>query len=174
MCCLGSTDLGGIVACARSEHREVPDAHIVAVPIRIIASLVLLMTPQTASAARPPVEVRVSDVYAVEGDVDNSPAIILMTLSRAATQVRIATPQSVPVTVGYRVVADGTAMAHDDLPVGTGTVTIQPGDRSEPITVAVRADTTPEPDETYQVRLTSTTLGAIQRDIGMGTILDDD
>ena len=71
--------------------------------------------------------------------------------------------------------SDGSAVAGDDYPSTTGTVTLAPGVTTATFTVPTTDDTADEPDETLTVSATGSTgtIGDIS-DIGTGTIEDDD
>jgi len=77
------------------------------------------------------------------------------------------------VSVSYRTV-DGTARAKSDYSAASGTLTFQPGVWSQTITIAVKSDRTPEPDETFTVELFNVFGGFIDDAVATGTILNDD
>jgi hypothetical protein len=68
----------------------------------------------------------------------------------------------------------GTATSGTDFLAGTGTVTIPAGANSTSFTVAVRGDTTVEPDESFTVALSHVVGATLGRTTGVGTILNDD
>jgi hypothetical protein len=57
--------------------------------------------------------------------------------------------------------SDGSATAGSDYVAGTGTLTFAPGETAKTFTVTILGDTTPEPDETVQLALSSPTGGAV-------------
>ena len=78
-----------------------------------------------------------------------------------------------PITVHYAT-ADGSATAGSDYTAASGDVTIPAGQTSATITVAVKGDRLPEPNETFVVNLSSPTNASIADGQGMGTILDNE
>ncbi len=87
--------------------------------------------------------------------------------------VSLSNPSYQTITVDYAT-ADGTAAAASDYTAITGTVTLNPGDTSKPITVSVNGDTTGEFDETFFINLSGPTNATIADSQGQGTILNDD
>jgi hypothetical protein len=77
------------------------------------------------------------------------------------------------VTVGYRTV-DGTAHSNADYVSATGTATIQAGSQVGQILISVVGETIAEPNETFEVRLSSPTIAVVEDSVGIGAILDDD
>jgi len=77
------------------------------------------------------------------------------------------------VTVNFAT-ADGSAFAGSDYVATSGTLTFAPGTTTQPVTVNVIGDTTPEPNETFFVNLSSPTNATIATGTGTGTILNDD
>lgn len=106
----------------------------------------------------------VDDVSVTEGDSGTVPATFTVTLAPPSTR---------PVTVGFTTV-NGTALAPGDYTAAAGTVTFEPGQTSQPVTVDVRADLVDEPGETFSVVLGTPVGAAIADGLGAGTILDDD
>src|SRR5262249_28052775 len=70
--------------------------------------------------------------------------------------------------------ADGTAVAPGDYQAGSGTLTFNPGQTSQPVTIQVVGDTIDEQNETLTVSLSNPTNAIIARGTGLGTIADDD
>jgi len=97
--------------------------------------------------------------------------------------VSLSSASSTPVTVAIAT-ADGTALGNSPAPSNTkeidynsasGTITFAAGETSRVVTVVVKQDAVVEPDETFNVVLSSptgATLGA--NSTGIGTILNDD
>ena len=77
------------------------------------------------------------------------------------------------VTVGWAT-SNGTAVAGEDYVADSGTLTFNPGQTSQPISVTVNGDTTSEPDETFTVTLSSPNGATIADGEGTGTITNDD
>jgi hypothetical protein len=99
-----------------------------------------------------------------EGDSATKNADFTVTLSSAAITT---------ITVNYAT-SDGTASAPGDYTAGSGTLTFSPGDTSKTISVPVVGDTVPEPDETFNVDLSTPSGATISDGHGVGTIVDDD
>src|SRR5262249_512272 len=70
--------------------------------------------------------------------------------------------------------ADGTAVAGSDYTAAGGTLTFAPGETTKTVTVAVRGDTSDEPNETFFVYLSNPSGAPIADGQGVGTITDDD
>lgn len=67
----------------------------------------------------------------------------------------------------------GTATAGQDYVAADGTLTFSPNDTSKQITVLINGDTLDEPDETFNIVLSSADA-QVSASPGVGTILDDD
>ncbi|HEV3364608.1 MAG TPA: Calx-beta domain-containing protein, partial [Acidimicrobiia bacterium] len=91
-------------------------------------------------------------------------ATLVISLSEASTQ---------PVTVEYETV-DGSAVAGEDYGPKEGSVTIPPGSTSATVTVRVKGDVVPEPDEVFYVLLSEPTNAVLSDLQGAVTIVDDD
>ncbi len=103
--------------------------------------------------------------YATEGNDGTSPADFTVFLSGA---------YDLPVTINYST-ADGTATASADYGAASGTLTFAPGQTSLPLSVAVFGDRLGEPDETFQVKLsTPNSYAQVVYDTGVATIVDDE
>ncbi|HEX3146257.1 MAG TPA: Calx-beta domain-containing protein [Pyrinomonadaceae bacterium] len=105
-----------------------------------------------------------STFRATEGNSGTKVFTIPVTLSNASVQT---------VSVNYTT-ADGTATAGSDYVATSGTLTFTPGTTSLPINVTVNGDTTIEPDETFQVRLTNVVNGFLSMAQSTVTIANDD
>jgi len=77
------------------------------------------------------------------------------------------------VTVNWAT-ANGTALAGSDYTAASGTVTFDPGETTQPVSVSLLNDGTSEADETFVVNLSSPGNATILDASGTGTILDDD
>ena len=108
--------------------------------------------------------ISIDNVAIQEGNSGTSNALFPLTLSAASDQ---------PVTVKYTT-ADGTARAGSDYTATSGTVTFNPGQTSQTISVIVQGDTIVEPQESFLVRLSDPTNGSLANSEGTGTIINDD
>ena len=107
----------------------------------------------------------INDVSVTEGNSGTVNANFTVTLSPASDD---------NVTVAYAT-ANGTATQPGDYTPTLGTLTFAPGDTTKTVSVAVKGDTTIEPDETFFVNLSAPTGGATLGDAqGQGTIINDD
>jgi uncharacterized protein len=70
--------------------------------------------------------------------------------------------------------ADGTATAGSDYVANSGTATIAEGATSTTVAITINGDTTPEPNETFFVRISAATGATISDNEGIGTIQNDD
>ena len=88
--------------------------------------------------------------------------------------VWLSTPATETLTVDFTTV-DGSAIAGWDYVPVSGTLTFNPGDTSQTITVEVIGDFEPEGDETFYVNLGNNSGNTlIQQAWGAGTIVDND
>lgn len=87
--------------------------------------------------------------------------------------VSLSSPSSKPITV-YATTNPGTASAGTDYTSAAQLVTFAPGTTTQPVTVTVNDDLADEPNETYELDLSSPTNATIADGVGIGTILDDD
>ena len=110
------------------------------------------------------VEVSISDTSVAEGDVGNVNAVFNVQLSRASDS---------PVVVDFRV-DDGTATSGEDYLPDQGQIVFAAGQTSKTIEVAVIGDSDPEPDEFFEVALSSVSGAVLESDRATGTILNDD
>lgn len=112
---------------------------------------------------KPLPELRINDASGTEVDYYNSSATLTVSLTPAGTE---------PVTVVWATIA-GTASPSDYV-YANGTLTFEPGDTSEEITVLLRGDTIDEANETFAVRLSSAQGATIADEDGTVTIIDND
>jgi len=105
----------------------------------------------------------INDVAAVE-----SAGTLVLTVS-------LTNPTTTSVSVKFAT-ANGTARAgkNSDYTAATGTLSFAPGETTKTIAIAIRNDTTIEPNETFFVNLSSAIGTTISDAQGIGTILDDD
>ena len=106
----------------------------------------------------------INDVSLAEGNSGTSNANFTVSLSAASGQT---------VTVNYAT-SDGSATAGSDYTATSGTLTFTPGQTTRPVAVTVQGDTTLEPNETFNVALSSPTNATIGDGAGIGSILNDD
>ena len=109
-------------------------------------------------------DISISNAAVTEGNSGTTAATFNVTLASPAAQT---------VTVQYAT-ANGTATQPADYTQKSGTVTFTPGDTSEQVTVDVKGDTVDEPNETFDVNLSSGVNATIADGNGVGTINDDD
>jgi hypothetical protein len=109
--------------------------------------------------------VTIGDVAATEGDSGTKSFVFQLQLDKASsksTSVRYST-------------ANGTATAGSDYVAKTNQlVTFPAGTTSKNVTIAVKGDTTAEPNEAFSVKLSSPVRMKISDGTGVGTIQNDD
>ena len=81
-------------------------------------------------------------------------------------------PSSTPVTLGYQIVDITTTAGQDYTGPTSGTFTLPSWQAGTTLAIPLVNDGVSEPDETFQVRLTSSSIGAVISDTGIGTIRD--
>jgi Bacterial Ig domain/Calx-beta domain/Nidogen-like len=108
--------------------------------------------------------VSIDDVTVAEGNDGTSSVSFSLTLSAAAGR---------PVSVSWAT-ADATALAGSDYVSSSGTVTFPAGTTSEGVSVQIIGDTTDEPDESFQVDLSSPVHATLARSAGTATLQNDD
>lgn len=81
-------------------------------------------------------------------------------------------PSSVPITVSYQIVNVTAAAGQDFTGATSGTVTIPAWKPAASFSVPLLNDGLLEPDETFQVRLTGSSIGGDITDVGLVTIRD--
>ncbi len=112
----------------------------------------------------------VGDVAVTEGDVGTVDAVFTITLSVAIES---------PVTVDW-VTENGTAAGGAtcggavDFVARSGTATVNPGDLTTTVAIAVCGETLEESDESFYLNLLNPTGAALLDPQGKGTIVDDD
>jgi hypothetical protein len=75
-----------------------------------------------------------------------SPATLMVTLNKTSTK-------TVTVKWATNDLSPASAVAGQDYTPNTGTVTFNPGQTSQPVSIAIAKDSSTEPDETFQVKL---------------------
>jgi parallel beta-helix repeat protein len=114
--------------------------------------------------AAPVPSLSISDVSVTEGHSGAVSAVFNVTLSAASTQA---------VTAAFSTTS-GTALAPSDYTAASGTLSFPAGTVSRTVTVAVVGDTTVEPNETFNVDLSSIVGATLLDGRGVGTIVNDD
>jgi hypothetical protein len=110
--------------------------------------------------------VSINNVSLAEGNAGTTNFVFTVTLSQASNVI-------VKVDFATANVAGG-ATAGSDYTAQTGTLTFNPGDLTQNITIAVNGDTANEPDEQFKVNLSNAQNVNITPGGGTGTILNDD
>ena len=116
-------------------------------------------TPDNNSA-----EISIADAAIVEGNNGNTSLEFTVSLSQPINQVA---------TTNYSTF-DGSALAGEDYVATSGSLTFQPGETSQTISVDIIGDTVDEEDETFIVGLSNAEGVAIANLEATGTITDDD
>src|SRR6185503_2076275 len=109
-------------------------------------------------------QLTVGDVTVHEGDSGFTSIDVPIRLSAASGLV---------VTVAFTT-ADGTATSPADYLSAAGTATIPAGATQHMVTLQVRGDGVDEPDESFELRLSTATNATIADGAGSVTIIDDD
>ena len=111
----------------------------------------------------------VNDVTANEGNSGTTPFTFTITRNGGATL-----NQSIQYQTGNGTALAGACPANDYNAVSPTTVTFAPADVTKTVAVNVCGNTTPEPNETFFVNLSSASSGTIIDAQGIGTITNDD
>jgi hypothetical protein len=111
-----------------------------------------------------PVVLAVADASVLERDRGTSKVAVAVTLSQNSNAV---------VTVNYAT-SNGTALAPSDYTATSGTLTFQPGQTSQTISVSIKGDRKREPDETFTVQLSNAVGATIEDGSATVTIRNDD
>jgi len=106
----------------------------------------------------------INNATVTEGNSGTVSATFTVTLSAASGQT---------VTVNYAT-ASGTATSGSDFTSTSGQLSFSPGQTSKTIAVPVLGDTRDEPNETFNLNLSSVVNATIADSQGLGTINDDD
>ncbi|WP_197440965.1 protein kinase domain-containing protein [Thalassoglobus neptunius] len=116
----------------------------------------------------PEISIAIDDAEINEGDSGPQALVFPVTLSKASTEtIRVRYTMS---SQNSRTPAD----QQDYQPIEKGTLTFEPGETDQSIEVNIVGDEDYEPHETFSVQLTEPENAVISRDIGIGTILNDD
>ncbi len=103
--------------------------------------------------------------------IEDAPAVVEG--GTAEFPVRLDGASGRVVTVGYRTV-DGTAQAGSDYTAASGTVTFQPGETVQTLSVAILDDEIPEAEESFAVELGQASGAAVSDGTATGRITDND
>ncbi|MEP6902348.1 MAG: Calx-beta domain-containing protein, partial [Actinomycetota bacterium] len=106
----------------------------------------------------------ITDATVTEGNSGTTGATFNVSLSNLSGNI---------VTVNYAT-SNGTATTPTDYTATSGTLTFAPGTTSKIITVPIIGDTIVEPNETFNVNLSSATNATIADALGIGIITNDD
>ena len=108
--------------------------------------------------------ISVGDLTIAEGNDGTRTALVTVSLSAASHKA---------INVNFRT-ENGTATAGSDYQAVAGTLTFARGERQKTIAVPVYGDRAVEANETFSVRLLSTSRGKIADGLGVVTIRDDE
>ncbi|NIM58861.1 MAG: hypothetical protein GTO16_07965, partial [Candidatus Aminicenantes bacterium] len=128
-----------------------------------------------------PTNATISDDQGIGTIVDNDPQpalsindVIVNENDGAATfTMSLSNPSSFPVTVNYST-ADGTAIAGEDYTANSGTLTFNPGETANTVSIPIIDDLIYEGDEAFYLNLSNPANATIIDGQGIGTILNDD
>ncbi|MGI0491461.1 Calx-beta domain-containing protein [Alkalinema pantanalense CENA528] len=133
--------------------------------IDVLSAFVTISNDDSNNGQPPTVSLGTGTVSLAEGNTLGSVMLFTITLSQPATQT---------VTVQVDTV-DGTAIAGQDyVPISKGLITFNPGEQSKTFTVSTIGDTIPEPDETFDVRLSNPSNAVLGTLSQTGVIVNDD
>lgn len=130
-------------------------------------------SPVHTVAAGPIGQFQVSIVPPVVSIGDASIAEGQSGLQALQFEVVLSNPSHEIVTVNFST-SDGTALAGPDYQAAGGTLTFEPGQTYQTLTVLVQGDTTLEADETLTVQLTNPQNGVLGDALATGTLVNDD
>ncbi len=106
----------------------------------------------------------IEDAAVVEGNSGTVSAVFTVTLSPDHNQT---------VTVDYAT-SDGTATAGSDYTAVSDSLTFNPGQTTQFVTVPIIGDTSDETDETFMITLSNANNAVLLDGTAVGTIIDDD
>ncbi|MEY4566520.1 MAG: hypothetical protein RLY14_1490, partial [Planctomycetota bacterium] len=118
----------------------------------------------SAIASPPPVKISIRDASIVEGNTGLTPMIFEVKLSKASANT---------ITVNYAT-QQATATAGSDFIATSGTLTFNPGETVQFITVDIIGDTIVELRETFRVNLSNPTQAILGTTFATGTIISED
>ncbi|MBE7195038.1 MAG: hypothetical protein INR66_21490, partial [Gordonia polyisoprenivorans] len=123
-------------------------------------------TPATVTiTVTPAPTVSVNDVTKAEGNSGTSTLTFTISLSNASGQ---------NVSLNYATADETATTADGDYVATSGTLTFSPGETSKTVNVTVNGDTKFEPNETFNLNLSSLSYGTFAGNQGIGTITNDD
>jgi hypothetical protein len=123
---------------------------------------VMSLTPGAPNNCQPAFTIHSTNV--IEGNTGSVTARVMVTLSPVG---------ALPASVNF-FTSNGLAVAGSDFVATNGLLVFAPGIRTQFINVIVISDTSPEPDETFTVRLATPTNANLASAIATVTILNDD
>ncbi len=131
-----------------------------------VTSLRMITNWRPKLEAIAPLLVSIGDQTVTEGKNGQKQINFTVSLNRMPTQI---------VSIRYAT-ASGTATSGTDFAATTGTLVFDPADglNSTTISVPITGDTSPEPNETFKLNLSTPKNAAIGDDEGIGTIVNDD
>lgn len=109
-------------------------------------------------------QLSIEDISFNEGDSNTTNQVATVNLSEASDQT---------ITVKYNT-TDSSAQADSDYTAKSGTLTFEPGETSQTITLAIAGDTLDEGQESFKINLSKPTNATISDNQGVVTILDND
>ena len=122
------------------------------------------------------------DVASAQGAIiDDDGAVLLSVADAVAAEsdgviefvVSLDKPGGQAVTAQFAT-SDASAVDGEDYAAAAGTLTIAAGERERTVSVALLDDAADEPDETFKLTLSSAENAVLAREVGEGTIRDDD
>ncbi len=108
--------------------------------------------------------ISIGDVSITEGNSGTSNLVFTLTLGSTSAST---------ITVDYAT-SNSTAMAPSDYTAASGTITFAPGVSTQPITITINGDATPETVETFLINLANALNATIADTQAIGTIINDD
>jgi CSLREA domain-containing protein len=109
--------------------------------------------------------ISINDVSTTEGDSGTKALNFTVTLVSASNQT---------VTASYSTASDTASAPSDYVSISPTTLTFNPGDMAQTISLTINGDQSFEPNETLFVNLANPTNAVISDNQGVGTILNDD
>jgi hypothetical protein len=133
-------------------------------PVPVVRRSPLIESLEERRLMSAPPSVSVSDLTIAEGNSGTRTALVTVSLSGASQK---------SVAVNFRT-ENGTAVAGSDYQSVAGSVTFARGETRKTIAVPIYGDRLVEANETFSVRLLSTSWGRIGDNLGVVTIIDDE